>query len=282
MWTKFQNLPRYFRWPIKVLVLAVTMFLICFPDPALFVRHVQHWQDPNAMIDPALPALGPWFEEMQERLDDADNPKQVLRAVERFVEEKVPYRFDWETWGAADYLPTLPEVLEKGYEDCDGRAVVAASLLQKLGYKAELVTDFAHVWVKTDRGETMNPGKNRSVTATDKGLSINWKAVTRSLPRSLAYSLSPFPLLRQLIFLGVLWGLLLRPGLGLVWPAVCLLVLINGLIILRFGGVNWQQPNVAAQWWGLLQMMGAVWLLRRRGHRALGGQHHTDSKAQAL
>ncbi|MFQ5491797.1 MAG: hypothetical protein ACE5GE_13845 [Phycisphaerae bacterium] len=282
MWIKLQNLPFYLRWPVKVLVLAVTFFLICFPDPALFVRHIRHWQDPNAMIDPDLPALAPWFDEVRQGLKQPDNPKQALRTVERFVNDKVPYRFDWETWGAADYLPTLPEVLEKGYEDCDGRAVVAASLLQKLGYKAELVTDFAHVWVKTDRGETMSPGKHRSVTATDQGLSINWKAVTQSLPQSLAYSVSPFPLVRELIFIGVLWGLLLRPGLGWVRPAVCLLVLFNGLLILRFGGVNWKDPNAAAQLWGLGQMIAALWLLRRMGHRAFTGQLQAQTPAETL
>ncbi|MHC4092299.1 MAG: transglutaminase domain-containing protein [Planctomycetota bacterium] len=278
MWERVDNLRWYVRWLIKGALLGATTFLVSFPNPLLFVRHLQHWQDPNSMIDADLPELQPWVEEVRGRLKPDMQPRSALKSVERFVYEKVPYKFDWETWGSADYLPTLHEVLEMGAEDCDGQAVVAASLLRKLGYRAELVTDFAHVWVKTDQGETMQPGKRRSVIATKKGLEVHWDTLTQTLPRALAYSVSPFPLLRELIVLGVLWLTLLRGGVGWRVRLLCLALLLEGLLFLRVGGTNWRRPIVWAQWWGILQMGGAVltmivygWMASRAAHDPAAG-----------
>jgi hypothetical protein len=280
MWTRLQNLPRYLRWPIKWAVVAVTVFLVCFPNPALFVRHVQHWRDPNAMIDPDLPELQPLVAQVKGVLDPDMQPRAALKAVEKFVYEQVPYQFDWVTWGAADYLPTLEEVLAVGFEDCDGQAVVAASLLCNLGYRAELVTDFAHVWVKTDKGETMSPGKRKSIVATEKGLWVDWQAVTRTLPRSLAYSVSPFPLLRELIILGVVWLTLVRPGVGRLLPLVCLLVMFSGLLCLRAGGADWRHPDISLQLLGGAQLVAGVVALAFLGRRAARAVAATEPETE--
>jgi len=197
----------YLRLPIKWLLFGLTVLAVCFPYPARLASHLRHWRDPNALIDPDAAAIQPLLEELRPRLAGDLPPREVLSRVERFVYEKVPYEWDWKTWGTADYLPTVEEVFEAGKEDCDGRAVVAASILQNLGYKTELVTDFAHVWVKTDHGETMAPGRRKALTATDKGLRLDFKALT-TLPRSLAYGIAVFPLVRELIVFFVLWLLL--------------------------------------------------------------------------
>ena len=267
MWTRLQNSPWHFRWPIKWVLLAVTVFAVSFPDPRLFVRHLRHWRDPNALIDPDLPELQPWVGEVRTSLKPEMPPPKVLKTVERFVYRKVPYRFDWETWGSADYLPTLAEVLEQGAEDCDGQAVVAASILRALGYRAELVTDFAHVWVKTDKGETMKPGKHQSVVAGAKGVEVHWKTLTQTLPTALGYSISPFPLVRELIVLAVAWLLLLRAGVP--WPTrlACAAIMLEGLLFLRIGGADWKNPVVWAQWWGIAHLAGPVGYLMYRGRR---------------
>jgi hypothetical protein len=277
MWTRLQNSSWHFRWPIKWVLLAATVFAVSFPDPRLFVRHVRHWRDPKAMIDPDLPELQPWVEEVRTSLKPEMPPPKVLKTVERFVYRKVPYRFDWVTWGSADYLPTLEEVLERGAEDCDGQAVVAASILQALGYRAELVTDFAHVWVKTDKGETMKPGKHQSVVAGAKGLEVHWETLTKTLPTALAYSVSPFPLGRELIVLAVLWLLLLR--VGVPWPTrlACAAVMLEGLLFLRIGGADWKNPIVWAQWWGIGHLAGSVGYLMYCGWRTATAVGNTDS-----
>jgi len=183
-----------------------------------------------------------------------------LKAVEEYVHKKIPYEWDWNTWGAVDYLPTVSEVLEKGREDCDGRAVVAASLLSALGFKAEIVTDFAHVWVKTEHGEVMGPGKKKAVVATDEGLKMQHGALGQ-LPKALAYGISPFPLMRELILVFVLWLLMLRQNGGAFCNLVGLVFMLAGLLILRAGGREYLRPVVWMQLIGAANLLAGVAIL---------------------
>jgi hypothetical protein len=270
-WRRFHERRWFVRWPVKAALLAATVFLVCFPYPWVFVRHVQRWRNPNAMIDPDAPVLAPWIEEVRAQLASEMQPPQVLKRVEHFVYEHVKYQWDWVNWGVADYLPTVAEVMAKGSEDCDGRAVIAASMLRKLGYRADLVTDFAHVWVRTDRGDTMSPGRPPAVIARDTGFKIDFSAITNLIPAT-AYGLSPFPLERELIVLTMLWLLLLAPGFGRTASLLGMICLIDGLLLMRVGGQHWQQPVVWMQWVGALSMLLAVALMLARGAAARSRQ----------
>lgn len=247
----------HMRLPIKWAVFGLTLLIVCFPYPTRLVNHVKHWRNPNALIEPDAPAIQPLVEELRPLLGGDLTPRQTLSRVERFVYEKIPYEWDWVTWGTADYLPTVDEVLQMGKEDCDGRAVVAASILQNLGYEAELVTNFAHMWVKTDHGETMAPGKRKALTATDKGWRVDFKALI-DLPRSLAFGIAVFPLSRELIVLFVMWLLMLRPGSGTVVGWCSILLLFVGLILLRIGSDSYQHPRIWIQGVALTGLLAAV------------------------
>ena len=242
----------YVRLPIKWAVLGFTVLVVCFPYPGRLLKHIQHWRDPNALVEPDAPAIRPLVEELRLRLAGDPPPHEALKLVERFVYEKIPYEWDWITWGTADYLPTVEEVIEKGKEDCDGRAVLAASLLRNFGFNAQLVTDLAHVWVLTDRGETMGPGKNKAVIATKQGLRVQADAFTE-LPGAAAYGMAVFPLIRELIILTVMWLLLLRRGGGLITNVVGLGLFLAGLLLLRAGSSEYGNPNT---WMQLLGFAG--------------------------
>ncbi len=251
----------YVRLPIKWSVLGFTVLAVCFPYPGRLVKHIQHWRDPNALIEPDSPAIQPLVEELRLRLAGDPPPREALMLVERFVYEKIPYEWDWNTWGTADYLPTVEEVMEKGKEDCDGRAVLAASLLRNFGFNAQLVTDLAHVWVKTDRGETMGPGKSKAIIATKDGLRVQADALTE-LPGAAAYGMAVFPLLRELIILGVMWLLLLRRGGGILPSIVGLALFLAGLLLLRAGSKEYGDPKTWMQLLGLTGLAaGAAALL---------------------
>ncbi len=258
----------FYRCPAKTAILGFTILAVCFPHPGVLLRHVQHWRDPNALIEPEAEALQPLMAELNERLSDELSAEETLKVVERFVYERIPYRWDWETWGNADYLPTVTETIERGHEDCDGRAVVAASMLAKLGFEARIVTDFAHVWVKTKRGETMGPGKKKAVVAEADGLKVQVSALTE-LPRALAFGIAPFPLVRELIVLVVLWWLFLRTDGRLVRSLAALAVLTIGLLLLRAGGRNYFQPNVLLQAVGVLALVVGLVLLLVRNRTTL-------------
>ena len=245
------------RVPLKWAIFALVVLAVCFPHPGILSRHITHWRNPNALIEPDAPALQPLVAAVRLQVDPDLPPAEALKKVERFVLERLPYAWDWETWGTADYMPTVSEALEMGREDCDGRAVVAASLLQNLGFDAQIVTDFAHVWVQTDKGDTMSPGKRKVIVGTGDGFELDLAAMAE-LPRATAYGIAVFPLLRELIIAIVLWYLLIRPGHGAAKVVVLAGLLLGGLIALRAGGADYRHPVLWLQWLGLTGWLGVL------------------------
>lgn len=263
----------YVRLPAKWLILGLTLLAVCFPDPDLLVRHIRHWSNPNALIEPNAACLQPFVDELSPRMGDPASPQEALKLVERYVREKIKYEWDWDNWGTADYMPTLAEAIERGHEDCDGRAVVAASLLARFGFQAQIVTDFSHVWVKTEHGETMGPGKRKAVVAGKQGLKLQAAALVE-LPKALAYGTAVFPLARELIIIAVAWWLMLRRGGGFTCGVVGLGLLLCGVFLLRAGGQDYWKPVAWMQWTGGATLVGSlasllVWARAnaRRTHR---------------
>ena len=265
----------YARLPLKWLIFGLSVFIVCFPYPRLTYRHFSHWQDPNALIEPNAAALQPWVHELRASLPASAPPQETLQRVENFVYDKVEYEWDWNTWGLSDYLPTVTEAVSLGKEDCDGRAVVAASLLANLGFRPRIVTDFAHVWVHTEHGETMGPGRKKAVIATDRGLQVQWRAVTE-LPRAAIYGMAVFPWQRQIIVLVIAWWLMLSPRYGITRSAATLAGLTAGFFLLRWGGVNYHKPVLWAQLAGALTMVSVLGVL------LFSGRRKTPTNADAL
>lgn len=246
----------YLRLPIKSAIFALTLFLVCFPNPARFVRHVRHWRNSNELVNPTSPALEPLLDEFRAATPELLAAPAVVRAVETFVLHRIPYDWDWNTWGAADYLPTLDEVLAKGREDCDGRAVVAASMLNALGYDAELISDFAHVWVRTDHGDALSAGGKPVVTSAT-GVRVRpgaWRAVLSAS----GFGVAVFPLARELIVVGMFWLLTSRLRAGPATLVATALLLLNGLLWLRAGGADHARPVLWEQYFGLANLAAAV------------------------
>lgn len=223
---------------------------------------MQHWSNPNALIEPNSPTLQPLVAELRAGLPSGLSPKDTLRRVEKFVYDHVEYKWDWETWGMADYLPTVEEVFQMGGEDCDGRAVVAASLLKNLGYDARIVTDFAHVWVTTPEGETMGPGKTKTVEMTEQGMKFDASGL-KQIPQTLAYGIAVFPLPRELVLLVVFWLLLLGKS-GAIRSVLALLFLTAGLLLLRYGGADYRGPLFFYECLGLVAFLGGIFILHFR------------------
>ncbi len=251
------NMRWYARWLIKWVIFGLAYGVVCFPHPTLLVRHLQHWSNPEALIEPNAPQLEPFVKELRSQIGNGPPDRATLAAVEKFVYRKIPYAWDWNTWGMADYLPTVAEVIGKGREDCDGRAVLAGSLLTRLGVPARLVTDFTHVWIDTDLGATMGPRAHKAIEVTNHGMKLNAGGLAE-LPRAVAFGVSVFPLTREVILVVVLWLLLLDRRVGRLTALVSLTLLFAGLLAIRFGAQN---PNLATTWTTLLGtavMLGAI------------------------
>lgn len=244
----------YARLPFKATLLGITILIVCFPYPAPTIRHIRHLMNPNALIQPDTPSLQPWVEELRPRITEGMVPRLALKTVEQFVYEKVPYDWDWNTWGLSDYLPTVDEVVAKGKEDCDGRAVIAASLLRNFGFQSRLVTDFAHVWVQTDKGETMGPGKRKAVTVTDQGMKIDWGAFLQ-LPNALSYGIAVFPWPRVAIILAALWWTLLDRRAPTRRALVAATLLAASLVLIRWTGDDYWNPTRWIRWCGVALLL---------------------------
>jgi len=251
-WRRLNDLAWPWRWPLKLAILLVVVAVVLYPKFWLLPRCIKRLGNMNAVLDPHHPALG----ELEQRVRQALAPPPAtlpaaepgnstvsgsrpaallagegqdpaLAAVQQVVYERVPYAWDWDTWGVFEYIPTVAEVFERGREDCDGRAVVAASLLRRMGCDAWLVSDLLHVWVQTPAGETMSPtGGEKTLVATEAGTQTTISpGLVRNLARGLAYGVAVFPLGRELIILAAICVLAMQPR-SAVWRRVagCLLL----------------------------------------------------------
>jgi predicted transglutaminase-like cysteine proteinase len=238
LWRALNRLRWFWRYPLKVAAFLLVTALVLYPKPWLLPTAVARYRDMNSVLDPTNPQLVALQERVRSRLP-ADAPmKETLQAVQQVVCERIPYAWDWDVWGVCEYLPTVDEVFQKGREDCDGRAVVAASLLRRMGYNAWLVSDLLHVWVQTPEGETMSPtGAEKTFVGTEAGTQATLSArLIQNLGRGLSYGVAVFPLIRELIILATLCVLAVQPW-SSVWRRVAgCIVLLIALYVLRDAG----------------------------------------------
>lgn len=238
LWHALNRLRWYGRYPLKIVVFLLVTALVLYPKPWLLPTAIARYRDMNSVLDPTNPQLAALQEQVQARLP-ADAPmEETLQVVQQAVYERITYAWDWQTWGVCEYLPTVDEVFQKGREDCDGRAVVAASLLQRMGYDAWLVSDLLHVWVQTPEGETMSPtGAEKTFVGTEAGTQATLSArLIRNLGRGLSYGVAVFPLIRELIILATLCALTMQPRSSVWRRVVGGIVLLIALYVLRDAG----------------------------------------------
>ncbi len=307
----------------KSLIFLFVIVAVQYPSPQRLVRHLRHISDLNAMIDPHVPQLAAWEDEFRATrlapLEQAAasrpasapaaaplftaaasrpvHPQAVLREVEQFVYDKVRYDWDWNTWNVADYLPGVAELFDAApsdpdgrlREDCDGRALLAASLLARMGYDARLVTDFRHMWVRVEHVapgpdgrptalELMGPGRAKSVVSTAAGNRFDWRTLS-NLPVAWSFGVAVFPWGREAIVFATLMILLMHRRMSRRAAVVGVLLAFAGWHFLRMGvvsvgqvgmaGYAWQErPDMA--WLGLAYVLlgcGVLWRASRRARR---------------
>jgi hypothetical protein len=258
-----ENAPFWIRWPIKWLIFGFVVFLVCYPHPSLLRRHIQHSREINRLPDPTEPLLQPLLAELDARLAAKGltpaNPREWLREIQLFVSQRIPYSFDWDNWGVVDYLPTLAEVIQRGTEDCDGRAVLAAALIRaKLG-SAELVGNSRHLWVSSPIGETMGPMGKPVLKSSPEGLQIRWTGFIDLGDWAVGVAL--FPILREAIILLTAWRLLLPAGFSKRQALLSAFLIVEAWIIMRLAGRNPYEPSYWAARWAILHLLAAVVVL---------------------
>jgi hypothetical protein len=163
MWNRLTTLPWPCRCALKGGAFLMVLAAVLFPHPLHLVRHVRNLADTEALIQPDLPFIAQINTEIDATLPADFTRTQELKAVERYVYRAIPYAFDWEIWSNVDYWPSAAEVWEKRREDCDGRAILSASILRARGYKdARVEGNINHVWVVAGGKELMGPEKDKN------------------------------------------------------------------------------------------------------------------------
>lgn len=269
-WRRFHQRGWLMRLAIKCTFFALVVVLTLYPKPWLLPTWIGRLSDMNAVLEPSHPGLEPLAAKVRAVAPPGMGSEELLRIVQDVVHERIPYAWDWDVWGVMDYLPTVTETLEQGREDCDGRAVVAASLLRRLGYEAWLVSDLKHTWVQTPAGETMEPGRTgKTLVSDERGTHAQISLESLShLARGLAFGISVFPLTRELIILAAFCALAMHPWSSPSRRMLGCLLLATALALFRCApeaelhGVA--RPVFA--WGGLLAALaGAAVLLLRAG-----------------
>lgn len=280
----------YARWAFKWLIFAGVTGLTLFPYPTQTWRHVQHILNLESMVEPNAPELARWDDDMATLRATAkqqagpgleSEPHAMQRLVERFVLDHVKYDWDWNLWGSADYMPTVAEMFRQGdtaadkqiREDCDGRAVMAASLMRRLGFDSHIVTDLRHVWVTTKQGEWMGPGRAKTIQSTAKGNETSILATAANLPVALSYGVAVFPFWRELVIAATAFVLLWHRRSGWRTGLIGGVLLVQGLLFMRLGFVAPQRvAREVSEWpsWigvlhvacGLIVLMSAARVAR--------------------
>ncbi len=278
--------------PLKWCAFGIVTLLVMFPDPRVFVRQQARMRNMNQMVTPDAPELAVWDADLKQRFEQArkqhaatlpaeskpdagaELPRlpawQAERLIERFTYDKVKYAWDWDVWGCADYMPSVAEMFAKAKsnpdgeinEDCDGRAVMAASLMRRFGYQADLVCDMRHVWVVTREGEWMGPGRRKTIVATPQGQKVDYASAASNLLVGWSYGVQVFPLVRELILWATAFVLLLRKGRPWRKSALGGLLLLQGLLFMRTGHMDPLHGAAAwPAWVGLGHMIGGFCVL---------------------
>ena len=301
-WLAFHRLTPWLRWPLKWLMLATAVGLILFPCVWLLPTYISRMRNLDALIDPNAPELAPLEREVRTRVAlrmlnadvgvaaplagdigaspapsaaSSDAPAAAiaatLRETENVVYRHVPYDWDWNTWGVFDYVPTVHEVFVKGHEDCDGRAVVAASLLRRMGIPTAIRCDLMHVWVHTPYGEAMTvPGQGPATVTTPEGggpTRVNLTpAALANLARGTTFGVWAFPVGRVALLWLAVCLVAAHPRSSRVRRVVGPLVALAGLALVRYAGQNVayheEFPWIAVAGWALAAVGLIVLMLR--------------------
>jgi hypothetical protein len=253
---------------VKSGIVFVVVLLTLFPDPRLLLRHLQHVQRADALPDSNDPAIVALSRRFDEHVAELESEEDLLPALEAFVHGEVPYGWDWEVWGCVDYLPSVAEVVERGREDCDGRAVLAAALLRARGIDARLVGDFRHMWVRTPMGDTMNPLGSPVFDVQDEQVVVAWGRLLDIGP--VGFGISVFPVARESIILLTVWLMVLPARVR--WPSALagLFVMVAGLVVVRIAGQDPLEPSRWGIGLGLVIVLAGLWFAGR-----LGGQRRS-------
>ena len=204
-WEYVAHLRLFWQIPLKLCLLILFILLVLFPNPTLLLKQLSVYGNVDSLIQTDFDGIDQINQEITAVLPNNVTREQEFTAVQRYVYEHIAYAYDWENWLNIDYWPTAAEVWNQKQEDCDGQAVLAASILRSRGFSsAKLAGNMRHIWVAVDRDALMGPESEQTIRREDGKVRItlpSWELLLGSF----AIGLADFQEFRSLlIYFGVL------------------------------------------------------------------------------
>jgi len=280
------------RAGFKLAIFAVVVLFALYPNPVLLVRQIFHLFDTESLIQPDLPAMPAINREIDQLIATNKPVLTEFKAVERFVYRRIRYQYDWHGWWNLDYWPTTAEVWERQREDCDGRAVLAVSILRARGHpEARLVANLQHVWVAVGTNELMGPMEDKNFRR-EGGKMVNGKLVgaktlitmpsLKTVLDSLAMTCK-FPAWRVVLILVTLLALAFHPGTDAGRFAVLCAIMLAGHAVFIDWCVRRIDRDVPEFDWNLpvaaVMIIGALVTSFRSAGRGKFPLHRPDTAA---
>jgi predicted transglutaminase-like cysteine proteinase len=142
------------RTLLKTLIFGMLAAVILNPNLRLAVKQIHHTLYPESLLQSNFPSCRVINERIDGLVADDAGRQPEIKLIEKFVCRNIRYVSDYENWSNAEYWPTAEEAWSRGREDCDGRAVLAVSILRSRGYRsAKLVVGLQHMWVTVNANE---------------------------------------------------------------------------------------------------------------------------------
>lgn len=261
-WQWLAGLRWVWRWLVKLTLFGGVVLFALYPHPVRLAVHLQHLSHIESLIQPALPELAAINREIDAKLPAGGTRQQEFKAVERYVYDHIRYEYDWFNWGNLDYWPTAREVLDRKREDCDGQAVLAASILRARGFKtATVVANLQHVWVTVDKTELMGPQPDKNFRRVGGKVVVTlpqWRTWLAS-----AAMICKFPSVRALLILFTALVLAYHPCRNLTGLFALSVVALVGFVLL-LDWANHFEPRANELGLGLLSaaigLLVCAWL----------------------
>ncbi|MFQ6124140.1 MAG: hypothetical protein ACE5R6_05965 [Candidatus Heimdallarchaeota archaeon] len=144
-----------------VLWILIANFLLLFGgsiNPLVLEEQLHRRINPSILLEPNNPKISDFnkmFEKVlrvdKERTGMPDNIKDPriyeIKLIEAFILSQIEWVSDFVQYLTVDRLVTPDEVLTSMKEDCDGRAILAGSLLLHRGYDVWIFVSWYHWWV---------------------------------------------------------------------------------------------------------------------------------------
>jgi hypothetical protein len=222
---------------IKFGLFALLFLVITMPNPWLTVKQVVAYMDIEALLDPNFPEMKEINSAINVRLPQHSTFNEEYQTIVKFVYDSIRYEFDWDNWRNSEYWPSAKQVWQRKREDCDGQAILAASIFRSRGYSdATVVASLRHLWIRVGNHELMGPDKEK-LMIVEKGKKHFLLPSFNYMLESFAGQLYYYPLSRMVLILCGSLLLLFHPHKSIILFLALLVAANFGLILI----VDWSR-----------------------------------------